>query len=171
MPSLIGSGVDANYRQQQVPYSRFGTRKIAFFRIGRSDTQQSGGVLDMTLFNKLIYGIQTHAEVVMVGAPYISNSWGKFIVAVFEDTFNNGNLTDGVMGQADEGNAGYNGKSETLQDTLRAIADDNDINVEQIYMYGAPQTGGNPDPSDGWATSDTYQEFDLKREFVEGYTT
>jgi hypothetical protein len=169
MPSLVNELQGANYRQQIVPFSRFGTRKIAFFRVGRSDTQETSGVLDMTLFNKLIDAIQTKGELVIVGAPYISNSWGKFIVGLYEDTFNNGIMTNGI----DDSNlsTGYNSKSETLQQALRAVAGDSDINVEQIYMYGAPQTGGNPDPSDGWATSDTYQEFDLKREFVDGYTT
>ena len=162
MPDLTNTSIGANYRQQIVPFSRFGTRKIAWYRVGRGDTN-SGGSLDMVLFNKLIDGIQTKGEIVTVGAPYISNSWGKFIVGLFEDTLNNGNeeLTT---------EAGQNDMAESIQDTLRAIADDNDINVERIYMYGAPQTGGNGDPSDGWATDSNYAEPDFKSDFLNGYT-
>lgn len=158
MPSLIGQPGNAadNYRQQIVPFSRFGTRKIAWFRIGRADDQQSGGVLDRVAFNKLVDGIQTKAEIVTVGAPYISNSWGKFIVGVFEDTFNNGDNTD------PEGNYS-NDMSETLEDTLRAIMDDGDINVRRIYMYGAPETGHTG--YDGWTENDNQREFDTKAEF------
>lgn len=165
MPSLIGAQlgggatgtVAQNYRQQIVPFSRFGTRKIAFFRIGRADDQQSGGVLDMVLFNKLIEGIQTKAELVLVGAPYISNSWGKFVVGVFADTFADGNNNL-------ETEAGYNGMAETLQDTLRAIANDGDINVRRIYMYGAPET--NHTGYDGWTEDSDYQEWNTKAEQV-----
>lgn len=167
MPSTIGTDVAKNYRQQIVPFSRFGSRKIVWFRIGREDTQQSSGVLDQVLFNKLIDGIQTKGEIVTVGAPYISNSWGKFIVGLFEDTFNNGNDTNGIDG--DSTMAGYNHMSETLQEALRTIADDSNINVIQIYMYGAPETGH--EGYDGWTENDTYAEPDFKREFVEGYTT
>ena len=158
MPDLTGELQGANYRQQIVPFSRFGTRKIAWFRIGRSDSQESSGVLDMVLFNKLIQGIQTKGELVTVGAPYISDSWGKFIVGVFEDTFNNGN--DNL-----DTNAGQNDMAETLEDCLRAIADDGDINVKRIYMYGAPATGH--EDYDGWTESSDQQEYDTKAQQVD----
>lgn len=162
MPSLLNSDVAKNYRQQIVPFSRFGSRKIAWYRVGRADSQESGGVLDMELFNKLIDGIQTKGELVTVGAPYISNDWGKFIVGLFEDTLNNGN-------EELETEAGQNDMAESIQDTLRAIADDNDINVRRIYMYGAPAT--DHEDYDGWTENSAQAEPDFKREFVEGYTT
>jgi len=166
MPSLIGSVVNgvevaANYRKQIVPFSRFGSRKIVWFKISHADTQESSGVLDMVLFNKLIDGIQTKAEIVTVGAPKISNNWGRFIVGVFEDTFNNGILTNGI--NDNDGNAGFNSMSETLADALQAMVDDGNITVDEIYMYGAPASD---EAGYGWEFSDTYQEYDTKAEFV-----
>jgi len=119
----------------------------------------------MVLFNKLIDGIQTKAEIVTVGAPKISNNWGRFIVGVFEDTFNNGIMTNGIDDDNDK--SGYNSMSETLQQALQNIADDN-VTVDEIYMYGAPASD---EAGYGWEFDNTYQEYDLKREFVEGYTT
>jgi len=109
MPSLINEIQGANYRQQIVPFSRFGSRKIVWFKISHADTQESSGVLDMVLFNKLIDGIQTKAEIVTVGAPKISNNWGRFFVGVFEDTFNNGIMTTGIDDDNDK--SGYNSMS------------------------------------------------------------
>jgi hypothetical protein len=99
MPSLLDTDIAGNYRKQIVPFSRFGTRKIVWFKISHADTQESSGVLDQVVFNALIDGIQTKAEIVTVGAPKISNNWGRFVVGVFEDTFNNGNSTNGINGE------------------------------------------------------------------------
>lgn len=163
MPSLIDSGVAQNYRQQMVPFSRFGTRKIAWYKIGSTDVADGGGVLDMAAFNKVIDTIQTHMEIVMVGAPYIVNDtgWNKFMVAVFEDTANDGQNTE----LSDNGEVGYNSNSSTLEESLRAALDDNSINVERYYLYGAPPSGTNNE--DGWSTSSTYQEYDTKAQFLD----
>ena len=169
MPSLIGSGIDANYRQQIVPFSRFGTRKIVWFKVGAADVADGGGVLDMAEFNKVIDCIQTRAEIVTIGAPYIVNDtgWNKFMVAVFEDTFNDGSNTIGIDSPDA---AGYNDMSTSLQNALQAALDDNGIYVQRFYLYGAPPSGSN-DPDLGFANSDTYREFDTKAEFEDGYTT
>jgi len=160
MPSLIGSGIDANYRQQQVPFSRFGSRKIVWFKISHADTQQSAGVLDQTVFNALIDGIQTKAEIVTVGAPKISNTWGRFIVGVFEDTFNNGIMTKGIN---DSNTAtGYNSMSETLAEALHAMVEDGNITVDEIYMFGAPASD---EAGYGWEFNDDYEEYGSKAEF------
>jgi hypothetical protein len=160
MPSLIGSDVAANYRQQQVPFSRFGTRKVAWYKIGHVDTN-TGGTLDMTNFNKIIDAIQTQMEIVMIGAPYISNNWGKFMIAVFEDTANDGENTSA---QTAAGQVGYNAHSSTLHDTLVAATGDSSIVVEKYYLFGAPETG--TDDYYGFSNSDTYQEYDTKAQFV-----
>lgn len=156
MPSLIGTGIDANYRQQIVPFSRFGTRKIVWFKISHADTQESSGVLSMPTFNALIDGIQTKAEIVTVGAPKISNNWGRFIVGVFEDTFNNGNNTDPEEYYTD------NNMTETLATALQNIVDDGNITVDQIYMFGAP---AQDEAGYGWEFSNDYQEYATKAEF------
>ena len=174
MPSLIGvpgadgrvsSGAAANYRQQIVPFSRFGTRKVAWYKVGAADVADGGGVLDMAAFNTIIDTIQTRMEIVMVGAPYIVNDtgWNKFMVAVFEDTANDGEFTD------PEGVYNDNVNSTTLQDALRAVTNNNGIYVERFYLYGAP--AGGHDGSDGWSTNSTYREYDTKAQFLSGSYT
>lgn len=153
MPSLIGDYVASNYRKQQVPFSRFGTRKIVWFNIGHVRTRD-GGDLDNYEMNKLIDVIQTRAEIVTVGAPRLGADYGRFIVGVFEDTFNNGNDTNGING--DNTASGYNGMATTLQDALEE-ATDGDVSVEQIYMFGGPGQGGT-----GWETDNTYHEYEYR---------
>ena len=163
MPSLLDSDIAANYRQQIVPFSRFGTRKVAWYKVGYADTS-NGGILDMTNMNKLIDAIQTQAEIVMVGAPLIRDNWGKFMVAVFEDTANDGANT----AQADEGEVGYNNNSKTLQAVLREVMDDGNLEVSRWYLLGAP--GTNFEFGEGFDGSDQYQEYDTKAQFMDGYT-
>jgi len=160
MPSLVNDFVGQNYRQQIVPFSRFGTRKIVWFKISHADTQESSGVLDQVVFNALIDGIQTKAEIVTVGAPKISNNWGRFIVGVFEDTFNNGELS--TIDETNPG-SGMNSKSETLAEALQAMVSQGNITVDEVYMYGAPASD---EAGYGWEFSDSYKEYDTKAEFV-----
>jgi hypothetical protein len=129
MPSLINNGgnitdVAANYRQQIVPFSSFGTRKVAWFRVAFVDTSNSGS-LDMVNFNNIISAIQTQAEIVMVGAPRMDDNAGKFMIAVFADTMNDGAQTT----QADEGQVGFNPNGSTLQDVVRTVTGDIDAEV------------------------------------------
>ena len=143
-----------NAKQQQVPFSRFGTRKIVWFNIGRLDTRD-GVELDMVEFNKVIEVIQTKGEIAVIGAPRIGEDYGRVIVGLFEDTFNNGNDTE---------NNYNNAKSETLEQALEDATDGN-VTVEQIYLYGGPGAGGT-----GWETDPAYKEYDTKAEFLNGYT-
>lgn len=160
MPSLVGTYVANNYRQQIVPFSRFGTRKVAWYKIGWAHTG-ADGVIDMETVNKIISGIQTQAEIVMVGAPTIRSSWGKFMVAVFEDTANDGENTalSGV------GEVGYNPNSKTLEVVLRDLTGDSNLEVSRWYLYGAP--GTNFHDAEGWDQSNAYEEYDTKAQFVE----
>lgn len=155
MPSLIGNYVAANYRQQIVPFSRFGTRKIAWYAIRHADTQNNGHI-DMVKFNHIIDAIQTRAEIVIVGAPHLSDSWGKFMVAVFEDTFNDGPNTNISGVQAPNTNA------TTLQDAIR-LAVDESVVVQRMYLAGAPET--NHVGYDGFSTESQYKEYETKIEW------
>lgn len=162
-----GSSVtgNPNWKQQQVPFSRFGTRKVAWYKIGSTDVADGGGVLDMAAFNTVIETIQTRAEIVMVGAPYIATDtgWNKFMVAVFEDTFNDGDNTD------PDGHYSNN-KSTTLQQALRDVLEDNSVYVERFYLYGAP-SGGSDSPDEGFSSNSDYQEYNDKYTFDnESYT-
>ena len=159
MPSLIGNYVAQNYRQQQVPFSRFGTRKIAWYRVGRTDTN-NGGAIDMVKMNEMVDAIQTQAELVTIGAPYVSDNWGKFMIAVFEDTANDGNTTNA---QTASGQVGYNSNAKTLQQALRDVTSDSSIVVERMYLFGAPSQ--NTDDYYGFSVNPEYKEYDSKAEY------
>ena len=170
MPSLIGTlgpdgtvntGVAANYRRQQVPYSRFGSRKVLWFTVGMVTTRLGDGSIDNVNVNKLIDAIQTRAEVAIIGAPRLGQSFGRITVGVFEDTFNNGASTSS---QTVEGEVGYNMKSTTLEDAIKDALDDSSVDVHQVYMYGGWDGQGEGDG--GWNNSDEYQEYGTKAEFV-----
>lgn len=178
MPSLIGAQLGGgatgtiaqNYRQQIVPFSRFGTRKVAWYKIGHTDFVDGGGdgSLNMTNFNKVIDAIQTQMEIVMVGAPYIDtdNGWNKFMIAVFEDTANDGSNTE----LSGNGQVGYNSNSSTLQDTLNALdLGGQGPTVQRFYLYGAPGNGNTNE--DGFSSSPSRQEYDTKAKFeADSYT-
>jgi hypothetical protein len=161
MAQMIG-GNTVNWQQQEVPFSRFGTRKVAWFKVGYADTKSYNAELDVyqldqVQFNRMISIVQSQAEVVMIGAPEVRNNFGKFMIAVFEDTCGNGDLTD-------PGEHYNNNKSQTIQQALRDALDDNDISFERFYLRGAPESGDNSNY--GWSDSDTYQEYDRKSDFL-----
>lgn len=154
MAQMIG-GNTVNWKQQEVPFSRFGTRKVAWYKIGHFDINDNG-VIDMVRFNQIIETIQTKMEIVMVGAPYLSNNWSKFMVAVFEDTANDGQNTDSHY---------VNNKSETLYDALDNLNLGGDgLTVTRMYLAGAPND--NDDGYYGFSTDDIYKEYDRKADFV-----
>jgi hypothetical protein len=160
--------ISPNFRKQEVPFSRFGTRKIVWFRIGHVDDKDAGS-MDMAALNTVIEAIQTKGEIVTIGAPYINDNYGKFIVGLFEDTLNNGADTD-------PGQHYFNSKSETLQAAIRSAYAGGGFRqstygapeVQEIYMYGAPWQ--NATDNDGWSSDNDYREYDRKSDFLNGYT-
>jgi hypothetical protein len=119
MPSIIGqtvgdTTVDRNYQRTFAPFTRFGTRQIAFFLFDLYDLSgdtlideelSSGGdnnpyfypdveseYLHGGFFAQALRGIQTQAEIFMVFRPgesnsgYTSNTGNAFIVGVAVDT-------------------------------------------------------------------------------------
>jgi hypothetical protein len=159
MPSLLDTDIAKNYRKQQVPYSRFGSRKIVWFSIGMLHNRTAEyDILDEAM-NTLVDTVQTRAEIVTIGAPRLGDDWGRVTVGVFEDTFNNGNDTTGIDGSS---SAGYNDMATTLQEELELALDDDSISVTQVYMYG-----GYSDNAPGWSDDNDYQEYDTKAEFAD----
>ena len=159
MPSLVNELQGKNYRKQQVPYSRFGTRKIVWFSIGfLNNRTASYDILDEAM-NTLVDTVQTRAEIVTIGAPRLGEEYGRVTVGVFEDTFNNGNDTTGIDGSS---SAGYNNMATTLRYELRQALEDSDISVTQVYMYG-----GYSNNAPGWSDDNDYQEYDTKAEFAD----
>ena len=173
MPSLIGqigpdgtiyTGVAANYRTQEVPYSRFGTRKVVWFNIGLLNNRLGDGSVDNYKLNTLIDTIQTRAEVAIIGAPWLGQSHGRITVGVFEDTFNDGNNL--ALDENNPGN-GYNAKATTLQDALKEALADSSISVEQVYLLGGLSSNPSQSGDYGWTTDSDYQEYTTKIEYVE----
>ena len=154
MPSLLDTNIAKNYRKQQVPYSRFGSRKIVWFSIGHVDTRTPNYDLDDVKMNTMIDTIQTRGEIVTIGAPRLGDDWGRFTVGIFEDTFNNGNV-NALENQS-------NSMATTLQSALEDALEDGDVSVEQVYMYG-----GYNGAAGGWETDNDYQEYDTKAEFAD----
>jgi hypothetical protein len=160
MPSLIGTTVAANYRQQIVPFSRFGTRKVVWYKIGHENTG-ADNVINMQHMNAIVDAIQTRMEIVMIGAPLIRSNWAKFMVAVFEDTANDGNNSDMTEGPDSQIR---NNNSTTLQEVLRALPFGNSATVEHFYLAGAP--ADHYDGYDnGFSTDPIYKEYATKYEF------
>jgi hypothetical protein len=158
MPNLIGTSVANNYRQQIVPFSRFGTRKVVWYKIGHENTG-ADNVINMQHMNAIVDAIQTRMEIVMVGAPLIRSNWAKFMIAVFEDTANDGYNID----LADTPQL-TNGNSTTLQEVLRALPFGGSATVEKFYLAGAPND--HYDGYDnGFSTDNIYQEYDTKGAF------
>ena len=168
MPSLIGqvgpdgtiyTGVAANYRTQQVPYSRFGTRKVVWFNIGWLHNRLGDGSVDPVALNTLIDSIQTRAEVAIIGAPHLGADHGRITVGVFEDTFNDGPNIDisGVQGA--------NAQATTLQDALRAVLNDSDLTVQEVYLYGGLAENPAASGDYGWSVDSTYREYTTKVEY------
>jgi hypothetical protein len=161
MPSLIGSTVAANYRQDIVPFSRFGTRKVVWYKIGHENTG-ADNVINMHNMNAIIDAIQTQMEIVMVGAPLIRSNFAKFMVAVFEDTANDGAHTDGYYQD--------NQNAQTLQQTLRNLPFGGSATVEKFYLAGAPNDGYDG-YDNGFSTDSQYQEYATKYEFEQNSYT
>ena len=162
MPSLIGTGVAANYRTQQVPFSRFGSRKVVWFNIGeiRFSAESNSPDIVMTTLNTLIDTIQTRAEVAIIGAPHVGYNHGRITVGVFEDTFNDGPNIDisGVQGA--------NAKATTLQSAIQAALGDS-ATVTEVFLLGGLAENPAQAGDYGWTTDATFQEYYTKFEYVE----
>ena len=158
------TGVAANYRQQIVPFSRFGTRKVVWYKIGHENTG-ADNVINMQHMNAIVDAIQTRMEIVMVGAPLIRENWAKFMVAVFEDTAN-----DGENINLDDTPQLNNSNSTTLQQVLRALPFGGSATVEQFYLAGAPADGYSG-YDNGFSTDSDYQEYATKAEFEQNSYT
>jgi hypothetical protein len=152
--------VTANYRRQIVPFSRFQTRKVIWLNIGWLDNRLGDGNINMVALNTLIDTVQTRAEIAIVGAPRLGASHGRMTIGIFENTYNDGN-NSGDFDQVSYTNA----FATTLQTELRAVLNDSNLTVTQVYLYGG--LGEDPSSSNdyGWATSTDYREFETVYEF------
>lgn len=121
--------VVANYLRT-APTTRLATRQIQFFKIHSNSTDFStGSELPNSNFSKAVRGIQAQAEVVIIGSP----NGGAFVIGVYADTANDGNLSDPHEGQA---YAYMNSFSRTLAESVNASVGISDADVDYQVIYG-----------------------------------
>ena len=107
-------------------------RELQWLKIKRIDDNNNG--LDQAIIDTAVAIIQRHGEVFFVGEPHVSDNWGKFMVLVALNTFNDGNDT--------EGNIENNPKSLTLQGELVAAnLGGVGAQVEYWHVYNGDQFG------------------------------
>jgi len=110
-------------------------RQIGFYAVRHVDTNDGSGgspVFSSNNFRLAIQAIQQHAEILFIGTPVVSNSWGSFIVGISQDTANDGNDTIG--------NITSNAQAETIRFALRSIPalnTNNDAEFDRRWLHGS----------------------------------
>jgi len=105
-------------------------RQIAYFHVRFVDTNAStvgDPAFDYTNFRLAVQAIQTQAEILWTGTPWISNGYGAFMVALSYDTANDGNNLTGNT----------NSMAETIQSILRTVLDDGDVQFVRKWAVGS----------------------------------
>jgi len=128
--------VVANYLRA-APTTRISTRQIQFLWVNTGDASPS---IDPShepdapnsVFSKVLRGIQAQAEVVIVGSP----SENGFIVGVYADTYNDGNMTDPNEAQSYAYKQLSNSYVRTLEQSADASAGVTGIDVDGEVLYG-----------------------------------
>lgn len=101
-------------------------RQIAFYHVRFVDTNANtygSPEFDYTNFRKIVNIIQSQAEILWMGVPWISNGYGAFMVAVSHDTANNDGSTDN------------NANAKTIQELLQVF--DNDAEFVRKFAVGS----------------------------------
>ena len=130
MPSLLNTYVATNYNKVQNPFSRFGTRKIAWYSIDLAltngwDAEEVAGNM-----NTIVKSIQTQAELFFLGKPELTNNDSAvFMVAVAENTANDGTNID-IDSQL------TNSGSKTLETVIQDAISGSTATVTQMYLVG-----------------------------------
>jgi len=134
---MAGIGYNKAPNYKAYPGSFIG-RQIGFYEIKHIDTNAINvynGKLDTENFRLAIQTIQLQAEILFIGTPAVSNSWGRFIVGLAVDTAN----TDAPVFEGD------NGMAMTLQELLRNVPQLNDNSnqavVTRLYLWGDRSDG------------------------------
>ena len=128
MPSLLNTTVAANYNKVQYPFSRFGTRKIAWYAVSHALTNGWDDVAGN--MNAIVKALQTQVELFYLGKPSVtSNDSAVFMIGVAENTANDGSVTDAT-----------NANAATLAAVIDAAFNGDTVTVTQNYMVGATFT-------------------------------
>ena len=122
--------VVANYLRA-TPTTRLATRQIQFIKVHSNSTNFSDqSALPNSNFSKAVRGIQAQAEVVIVGSP----NGGTFIMGVYADTMNDGNISDP---NHNESYAYANAFARTLAQSVNASVGCSDADVDLQVIFGA----------------------------------
>ena len=152
MPNLLDTDVGTNYRRAFAPFTRFNTRKLAFYEIdldGLAPDTLEDEELDISSyenpyfsptheneythngnFQKAIQVIETRAEIHGVFRP----SGNVFMVMVAEDTANVGSTNTPENSDGNPGN--YNDNSKSIEEALSDAFDGMDVYVNQRRIKG-----------------------------------
>ena len=122
--------VVANYLRA-TPTTRLATRQIQFIKVHSNSTDfGTQSALPNSHFSKAVRGIQAQAEVVIVGSP----NGGTFIMGVYADTMNHGNVSDPNSSQD---YAYVNVFARTLAQSVNASVGCSDADVDLQVIFGA----------------------------------
>jgi hypothetical protein len=155
MPNTIDTYVAANYRRAFAPFTRFNTRKLAFYQIslfGLSNGTLTDEELDGAnpyfeptaeieyqhngYFQRAIQAVETRGEIYGVFRPgdgHNDNDGNSFIVLLAEDTANVGSTNESLN---DDGNpANYNDNSTSIAETVADAIQDY-VEVYQMRIRG-----------------------------------
>jgi len=132
-----------NAKHYKVYPGSFIGRQIGYYEIYHADTNSGtygNPDYDYTNVRLAMQAIQTHAELLFMGMPEVSNNYGRWIVALAQDTANDGNDT--------VGNIVNNVLAETILATLQKIPElmssgslpgglaPEDVQFQRVHLYG-----------------------------------
>ena len=121
--------VVANYLRA-APTTRLATRQIQFLKVHVNGVDLAyQAEAPNSNFAKAVRGIQAQAEVVIIGSP----SDGAFMIGVYADTMNDGNISDP---NRDHDYAYANAFARTLAQSVNASLGVNNADVDLAVLYG-----------------------------------
>ena len=107
-------------------------RNLVWIKVKRIDDNNNG--LDQAIIDEAVAIVGRHAEVFFIGPPHVSDNWGKFMVLVAAETFNDGDDTIG--------NIASNANAKTLQyDLANANLGGVGAEIEFWHVYDGDQFG------------------------------
>jgi hypothetical protein len=121
--------VVANYLRA-APTTRLATRQIQFLKVHVNGVDLAyQAEAPNSNFAKAVRGIQAQAEVVIIGSP----TDGAFIIGVYADTMNDGNISDP---NRDYDYAYSNAFARTLAQSVNASLNVNNADVDLVVIRG-----------------------------------
>jgi hypothetical protein len=109
-------------------------RELQWLKIKRFDDNNMG--LDQATIDLIVEILQRHGEVFFLGEPHVSDQWGKVMVLIALNTFNDGSDTIGNISNL------TNATSKTLEQDLQAASlGGQGVMVEYWHVYNGDSFG------------------------------